>query len=108
MENFFLDQHDFFKKFYKKCSKVQKKSFKKGEQITSYIAKRNQFCVLLSGEAEIIRYDLNGNKTIVEQLSENDIFGEIFYMVTTNNELFVEAKKKCDVLFFIYDNIIRK
>ena len=32
-------------------------------------------------------------------------FGEVFYNVTTNNELFVEAKQKCVVLFFSYDNI---
>ena len=29
------------------CSKVQKKSFHKGEVITSYIAKRNQLCLLV-------------------------------------------------------------
>ena len=35
----------------------------------------------------------------------NDICGEIFYVVNTNNELFVEAKKACTVLFFIYDDL---
>lgn len=87
------------------CSKVQKKVFHKGEVITSYIAKRHQLCVLLSGEADLVRYDFNGTKTIVEHFSSNDIFGEIFYTVTTNNELFVEAKESSSVLFFIYDDI---
>lgn len=41
----------------------------------------------------------------MEHFSDNDIFGEIFYVVNTNNELFVEAKKSCTVLFFIYDNL---
>ena len=80
--------------FAKNCSKTQKKSFKKSEIITTYIAKRNQFCLLLSGEANLIRYDFNGNRTIVEHFSTGAIFGEIFYTVNTNNELFVEAKKK--------------
>lgn len=90
------------------CSKVQKKKFSKGEVITTYIAKRNQLCILLSGEADLVRYDFNGNRTIVEHLSDSDVFGEIFYSVNTNNELFVEAKTDAYVLFFIYDDIKMK
>lgn len=60
------------------------------------------------GEADLIRYDLNGNRTIVEHFSDNAIFGEIFYIVNTNNELFVEAKKHSTVLFFIYDDLQQK
>ncbi len=99
---------DFINDLDNNCSKVQKKNFNKGEVITSYIAKRHQLCILLSGEAELVRYDYNGNKTIVEHLSTNDIFGEIFYTVSTNNELFVEAKENSSVLFFIYDDIKTK
>jgi len=96
---------NFIKELDVNCSKVQKKIFTKGEVITSYIAKRNQLCILLSGEADLVRYDFNGNKTIVEQFSTNDIFGEIFYTVSTNNELFVEAKEDSVVLFCIYEDI---
>ncbi|CDA16815.1 MAG: Crp/Fnr family transcriptional regulator [Clostridia bacterium] len=99
---------DFFIDFAKNCSKTQKKSFKKSEIITTYIAKRNQFCLLLSGEANLIRYDFNGNRTIVEHFSTGAIFGEIFYTVNTNNELFVEAKKNSTVMFFSYDNVENK
>lgn len=98
----------FFYDFSKNCSKVQKKTFSKGQTITNYIAKRNQFCLLESGEANLVRYDLNGNKTIVEHLNKNDIFGELFYNVTTNNELFVIAKKNCIVLFYSYDFVQEK
>lgn len=99
---------DFVKDLDEKCSKVQKKSFHKGEIITSYIAKRNQLCILVSGEADLVRYDYNGNRTIVEHFNSNDIFGEIFYPVSTNNELLVEAKSASSVLFFIYDDIKTK
>ena len=75
---------EFVKRLETNCSRVQKKNFHKGEIITSYIARRNQLCILLSGSAELVRYDFNGNKTIVEHLSINDIFGEIFYTVTTS------------------------
>ncbi len=96
---------DFVKSLDINCSKVQKRNFNKGEVITNYIAKRHQLCILLSGEAELVRYDFNGNKNIVEHFSSNDVFGEIFYSVSTNNELFVEARQNSCVLFFIYDDV---
>lgn len=43
-----MEISDFVKTLDENCSKVQKKSFKKGQVITSYIAKRNQLCILLS------------------------------------------------------------
>ena len=103
-----FDINNFVHDFEHSCQKVQKKIFAKGETITSYIEKRNQFCILLSGNADLVRYDLNGNKTIVEHFSKNNIFGEVFYTVTTNNELLVEARETCEVLFFIYDDIYKK
>lgn len=99
---------DFFTDFSQNCKKVTTKEFKKNEIITTYIAKRKQLCLLVSGEADLIRYDFNGNKNIVEHYFPNNIFGEIFYSVTTNNELFVEAKTKCKVLFYDYEYIERK
>lgn len=106
--NINVDIEDFFTNFENNCKRVQKKSFAKNEVITSYIQKRNQFCILISGNADLVRYDLNGNKTIVERFSKNDIFGEVFYIITTNNELFVESKDKCEVLFYTYDDIHSK
>ncbi len=98
----------FFEEFCHTCKKVTTRSFKKNEIITTYIAKRKQLCLLTHGEADLIRYDFSGTKTIVEHYLSNNIFGEIFYNVTTNNELFVEAKTKCEVLFFDYDFIENK
>ena len=90
------------------CDKSTIKHFKKSDIITTYIEKRNQICILIDGEADLIRYDLNGNKTIIGHYRKNDVFGETFYPAKTNNELFVLAKKKCSVLFFNYDIIENK
>ena len=103
-----LNIENFLNDFSTNCKNVQKKSFRKNQTITTYIQKRNQVCIILNGEADLVRYDLNGNKSIIEHFTKNDIFGEAFYIVTTNNELSVEAKKNCEVLFFIYDNIHQK
>lgn len=99
---------NFFEDFNSRCSKVSKRAFLRGELITTYIEKRNQMCILLSGTANLIRYDFNGNKTIIGHFIKDDIFGEVLYPSNTNNELFVEAKENCVVLSFIYDNIINK
>ncbi|MCI9064053.1 MAG: Crp/Fnr family transcriptional regulator [Clostridia bacterium] len=103
-----FDVSIFFNSFYSKCCKVSKRAFARGETITTYVEKRNQMCILLSGEADLIRYDFNGNKTIIGHFTDNDIFGEAFYPANTNNELFVIAKKDCEVLFFIYNDILKK
>ena len=103
-----FDVKNFIEKFENSCHRVQKKTFSKNEVITSYINKRNQFCILVSGNADLIRYDLNGNRTIVDHFSDGDVFGEVFYTITTNNELFVEAREKSVVLFYIYDDISNK
>lgn len=90
------------------CSKIQKKNFSKNEIITTYIQKRNQMCIMIHGTADLIRYDLNGNKDIVDNFNEYDIFGEVFYPVHTNNELTVIATTNCEVLFLLHDDIYKK
>ncbi len=90
------------------CSKIPKKHFEKGEVITTYIQKRNQICIMVNGKADLIRYDLNGNKDIVDKFNERDIFGEVFYPVHTNNELIVMATTDCDVLFLVHDYIYNR
>ncbi len=106
--NLSFDIKEFINQFANNCCKVQKKTFEKNEVITTYIEKRNQFCILVHGNADLVRYDLNGNRTIVEHFTDTDIFGEVFYDVTLNNELLVEAREKCEVLFYAYNNIHTK
>ena len=103
-----FDKNAFIEKLRTNCSKAHIKKFNKGETITTYIEKRNQICFVLKGEADLIRYDLNGNKTIIGHFTANDVFGEFFYPANTNNELFVEAKKNSEILFLLYDDIQSK
>ena len=100
-----IEISNFLKSIETRCYKTTKRTFFKGETITTYLEKRNQLCILLTGEADLIRYDFNGNKTIIGQFSDNSIFGEALYPANTNNELFVLAKTNCEVLFFSYDNL---
>lgn len=96
---------EFAEQFFSGCSKTQIKEFKKGETITTYLVNRNQLCILLSGSADLVRYDINGNRIVTERFLNNSLFGEIFYDINMNSEFIVEAKEKCRVLFFLYDDI---
>ncbi len=100
-----MDVSELAKNISDNCIKIQKKTFLPGDIITTYMEKRKQICILLSGKADLIRYDLKGNKDIIERFAQNAIFGEVFHHVNTNNELFVLATKKCEILLFSYDDL---
>lgn len=103
-----FDINEFIQNFSTKCSKTQIKEFNRGETITTYLVNRNQLCILISGTADLVRYDINGNRIVTERFSKDSIFGEIFYDINTNSEFVVEAKERCNVLFFLYDDINEK
>lgn len=103
-----FDKKIFIENFKNNCNKVQVKKFVKGETVTTYIEKRSQIYIVISGEVDLIRYDVNGNKTIIGHFVDNDIFGEVFYPANTNNELFAVAHKNSEVLFYTYESLSNK
>lgn len=98
----------FIQEFEKGCSKVQKKMFNKGETIINYSDNHKQICILISGTANLVKYDYNGNKFVTERFFVNSVFGDIFYQINTNSEFIVEAKENCEVLIFPYKNLSDK
>lgn len=90
------------------CHKLVERNFEKNEIITSYIEKRKQIIILISGEATLIRYDEKGNKDIVDFFHEGSVFGEAFYNVYLSSELSVVATKRCKVLTILLDDVLRK
>lgn len=96
----------FISKLKSGCSKVHIKTVKKGDIISSYIHKYNQICILINGSADLVRYDFNGNRSIIGHFSKNDVFGGALYPHNTNNQLVVIAQKSSEVLFFNYDDIL--
>lgn len=89
----------------KNCAQAKSRFFSKGEVITTYLINRKQICIVLSGEAYLVRYDDSGHQNIIYHYKKNDIFGEAFHKISTNRELFVLAKEDCEILFFPYSII---
>lgn len=98
-----FDVNSFINRFKHNCKITDIKEFQANEVITTFLPKRNQICVLLEGEAQLITYDKNGTKKILYYYKENDVFGEAMFDISSDKELYVLAKKKCIVLFFPYD-----
>ena len=57
----------------KYCDRAQVKTFEKNEIVTTYIVNRNMILIILDGSADLIRYDFNGNQTIVEKFNKYDV-----------------------------------
>lgn len=98
-----FDVDSFVKRLETNCKISEVKEFQANEVITTFLIRRNQFCVLLEGEAQLITYDKDGNKKILYYYQKNDIFGEALFKIYMDRELFVLAKTKSKVLFYPYD-----
>ena len=92
-------------KLQKSCKLSIVKEFQADEVITTFLIRRNQFCVLLEGEAQLVTYDKEGNRKIIYFYKKNDIFGESLFKIYMDREFFVIAKKKSKVLFYPYDEV---
>lgn len=79
-------------------------SFKKDTVILSTI-EENIIGIVLNGYAQIIRTDYNGNRTIIEELEENTVFGSIISSLSSN-ECEIVTKEDTKVLLIEYDRII--
>ena len=65
-----FEMEEFIRDFETNCSKAQIKVFLKGETITTYIEKRNQFCILISGDTlQVI--DFKYGKGVKVEAEEN-------------------------------------
>lgn len=86
--------------------KSERVKYQSDDIIFSNTSNFNQVGIILYGTANMIRYDYNGNRSIIENLEENSIFGKMFSYV--DNEISIIATSDCEVLLFDYDLLIKK
>lgn len=90
------------------CFKSQTKTFPAHEQLLSSSSAANQIGVLLSGEADLIKYDYDGYRSIIEHLAEQDIFGHLLLHPFEETPMEVVSCTNCEVLFFDYECLIKR
>lgn len=79
--------------------------FKKDNVILNTL-QSNIIGIMLEGHAQVIRTDYNGNKTIIEELTEESVFGS-FISGLTSNECEITTKEDSKILIIDYDRILQ-
>lgn len=80
--------------------------FNKNEEILKKIRNRNFIGIITEGLIQIVKTDYNGNRTIIEELSENDIFGTRISSLA-NNEYTVNTKDITKIIVIDYKQLIQ-
>ena len=90
------------------CFKAQVKKFPAQTRISSSDKNNSQIGVLLSGEADLIKYDFDGYRNIIEHLGEQDLFSSVFLQPFDDNDMEVVSTTDCEVLYFDYEHLIKR
>ena len=91
------------------CFDTEVKKYRSGSCITDYSRNSDKIGVILSGSADMIRYDINGIRTIVETLREQGIFGEFFTFAGSHrSSIQIVAASDCEVMFFRRSEILKR
>ena len=90
------------------CFQAQIKEFDAEEKLSFYTENKNRIGVVLEGEANLIKYNQDGYRNIIEHLQEQDIFGHIFFAPYDDNDIEVIACSKCRIIFFDYHHLIKR
>lgn len=88
------------------CLSAEKRSFQKGEYIFRIGEQISEIALLLDGYVHIQREDYWGNLSILNEISQGEIFGEA-YAVSESDAIVnnVLAVVPCEVLFFRLSNV---
>lgn len=80
-------------------------SFKKNVTILSSVKQENIIGIVLEGYLQIVKNDYNGNKTIIEELEENSIFGSVMSSIS-NSEYDIITKEDTKIILIDFERII--
>lgn len=90
------------------CLDARERHFTDEETICTYDT-FHSIGILGKGNALVVRYEINGARTILERLEPQDIFGHLLsaYQKNPLSGISVVSDGPCDVLFINYDGISR-
>lgn len=102
-----INEHDCHRMI--ECFNIEVKKFREGSSISDYSKKGDKIGIILKGSADVVRYDANGIRTIIETLGEQGIFGEYFtYPSSSRNYVEVVAEKDCEILFVRRSELLKR
>lgn len=89
-----------------KCFDGRRITYKRDRTILSNVINSNLVGIIISGSANLIRYDYNGNRSIIESLEKDSVFGRTFSYL--DNEVVVVAITDCEVLLLDYTLLMNR
>lgn len=91
------------------CFRMRRARFESGRTICVYGECRGEVGVVLQGHAGLVRFDEEGNRTILEQLGSGGVFGEdLTFIPALGDCVEVVSGGDCEVLFMDYDHIMKR
>ncbi len=90
-----------------KCFKIKNIFYLKDQTILSNTKNAGTIGIVVSGSAQLIHFDYNGNRTILTEYGPGEIFGDVFSN-TIEGEISVQAKQDSEIMFLDYDHIINR
>ena len=90
------------------CFRTTLQRYESGEVVCFFDDIDKGIGIIESGEACVVYCLPNGSRTILEYLTEGDIFGQLFYFHAMRQNISVEATSKCSIRFMDYEHIIKR
>ena len=87
------------------CFKTVIKKYRKGEEIPMPHARLG---IVENGHISLMKTDINGVRTIFEQLGAGGVFGDVLGFAWADGSFFLVAEEDSDVLYIDYEHIIKR
>lgn len=89
------------------CLQAKKKTYQKEEIIQRAGEKIQQIGLIVSGKVKISRDDFYGNSSLLDEIGEGNIFGEVFLcMEIQESPVTVIAISNCEILFLNFNQML--
>lgn len=92
----------------RECLGAREKHFEAGNTLIAYGSRDTRLGVLLNGEAELIRHDVEGHRNILRHIKQGEPFGNIFIFSTYSDEIELISSTPCTVLFFDFEQLMKR
>lgn len=79
--------------------------FNSNTSISSFVKSNNVIGIIMDGYIQIAKTDYKGNRVIIEELEENEVFGTMISSLKSN-EYEIITKEETEIIFIDYDRII--
>ena len=91
------------------CFAIRREKFDVGETVCDFDKNGGLVGIIMSGSVSLVRNDINGNRVVLENLEENDVFGMmIAFSDRSEKGVYAVCEAKCEVAFMRYEHISKR